>query len=379
MKNQWLDVDKEGHKNSLGQKDKFFLVTETISNAWDADDVTKVELTLTRPDENGHCWLRVTDDSPAGWTRISDSHTLFAESTKKDKSNKRGRFGLGEKDVLALAIEASLTTVSGQILFNEDGTRTEGTVTRMAGSEFAGRFGLTTPEYEHIVNQTKLLLPPEGVTTLFNGVEIPHRKSVSSFKVTLPTVIAEKGEPLKNRERMTDVLLYDVLPGETAMIFEMGIPVVELMCGDPWHINVAQKTPVFRDRENLSPAYLRRVRAAVLTAKFADVKGDAAAAEWAKQGFVGASDEAVEHITAEQFGENYVTPSTVDVGSIKEAVCQDFNVIPKNALSTEQMRRLRSIKDADGKQKLQSTHDVTPTDSDLDFFNKIGPNGGRKR
>src|SRR2546426_10822734 len=146
MKNRWLDIDKEGLRKSLGQKDKVFLLTEMVSNAWD-EDITKVEVTLSRPDENNHSWLRVIDNSPTGWGDLSHAHTMFAESVKKDKSEKRGRFNAGEKDVLALAIEAKLTTVKGQILFNEDGTRTEGTETRETGSEFAGRFQLTTEEY----------------------------------------------------------------------------------------------------------------------------------------------------------------------------------------------------------------------------------------
>jgi hypothetical protein len=53
MKNCWLDIDKEGLRKSLGQKNKVFLLTEMVSNAWD-EDITKVEVTLTRPDENSH-------------------------------------------------------------------------------------------------------------------------------------------------------------------------------------------------------------------------------------------------------------------------------------------------------------------------------------
>ena len=152
-KNQWLEIDKDGLRKTLGQKDKVFLLTEMVSNAWD-EDVTQVEVSLTRPDENGLSWLRVTDNSPTGWADLSHSHTMFAESVKKGKSEKRGRFNAGEKDVLALAIEAKLTTVKGQVLFNEDGTRTEGTETREVGSEFAGKFQLTVEEYEHCLLYT---------------------------------------------------------------------------------------------------------------------------------------------------------------------------------------------------------------------------------
>src|SRR6266571_8947496 len=80
MKNRWLDIDKEGLRKSLGQKDKVFLLTEMVSNAWD-EDITKVEVTLSRPDENNHSWLRVVDNSPTGWSDLSHSHTMFAEST----------------------------------------------------------------------------------------------------------------------------------------------------------------------------------------------------------------------------------------------------------------------------------------------------------
>jgi hypothetical protein len=83
-----------------------------VSNAWD-EDITKVEVTLSRP-ENDQSWLRVIDNSLTGWSDLSHSHTMFAESTKKGKSDKRGRFNAGEKDVLALAIEAKLTRSKGR-------------------------------------------------------------------------------------------------------------------------------------------------------------------------------------------------------------------------------------------------------------------------
>src|SRR2546428_9772556 len=96
MKNHWLEIDKEGLQKSLGQKNKVFLLTEMVSNAWD-EDITRVEVTLSRPNENNHSWLRVTDNSPTGWSDLSHSHTMFAESTKKGKSEKRGRLHAGEK------------------------------------------------------------------------------------------------------------------------------------------------------------------------------------------------------------------------------------------------------------------------------------------
>src|SRR6202020_2400352 len=50
----------------------------------------------------------------------------------------------------------------------------------------------------------------------------------------------------------------------TAMLYEMGIPVVET--GDKWHVDVQQKVPLNMDRDNVTPAYLRDVRTFVLNA-----------------------------------------------------------------------------------------------------------------
>src|SRR5437899_12208262 len=77
---------------------------------------------------------------------------------------------------------------------------------------------------------------------------------------------------MRNTERKTRVNLYERLPGEVAMIYEMGIPIVELG-DDKWHVNVMQKVPLSRDRDNVNPAYLRKIRVGVLNDKFEDLAG----------------------------------------------------------------------------------------------------------
>jgi hypothetical protein len=362
MKNSWLEIDKEGLRKSLGQKDKVFLLTEMVSNAWD-EDITQVEVTLTCPDENNHSWLRVTDNSPTGWADLSHSHTMFAESVKKGKSEKRGRFNAGEKDVLALAIEAKLTTVKGQVLFNEDGTRTEGTETREVGSEFVAKFQLTLEEYEHICNQAKLLIPPKGIITLFNGEPIQHRKSCGSFIETLQTPLADKEGVLRNTERKATVHLYARHPGETAMIYEMGIPIVELG-DDTWHVNVMQKVPLSRDRDNVNPAYLRKIRVGILNAKFEELKDDeAAGAAWVRDAVASpkSSDDAVKHVMKARFGDKHVTRDVNDIGSAKEAVSGGYNIIEGGSLTGQEWARVKAIKDENGESMLKSSADVAPT------------------
>ena len=367
MKNSWLEIDKDGLSKTLGQKDKVFLLTEMVSNAWD-EDITQVEVSLTRPDENGFSWLRVTDNSPTGWADLSHSHTMFAESVKKGKSDKRGRFNAGEKDVLALAIEAKLTTVKGQVLFNEDGTRTEGTETREVGSEFAGKFRLTVEEYEHICNHAKLLIPPKEITTLFNGSPITHRKPAGTFTEVLPIPLADREGVMRNTERKAKVNLYNRLPGEVAMIYEMGIPIVELG-DDLWHVNVMQKVPLSRDRDNVNPAYLRKIRVGVLNVKFKELNDDeTAAAAWVRDAVSSpkSSDTAVKHIMTTRFGKKHVSRDVRDKGSAKEAVSQGHNVIEGGALTREEWKRYKAIKDESGESVLKTSAQVAPTDFEID-------------
>src|ERR1017187_533277 len=364
MKNSWLEIDKDGLRKTLGQKDKVFLLTEMVSNAWD-EDITQVEVGLTRPDENGFSWLRVTDNSPTGWADLSHSHTMFAESVKKGKSEKRGRFNAGEKDVLALAIEAKLTTVKGQVLFNEDGTRTEGTETRKVGSEFVAKFQLTVQEYEHICQQAKMLLPPKGITTLFNGSPIQYRKPCGSFTETLPIPLADKEGVVRNTERKATVYLYEKNPDEVATIFEMGIPIVELG-DDKWHVNVMQKVPLSRDRDNVNPAYLRKIRVGVLNAKFEELRdSEESAAAWVRDAVSSpkSSDAAVKHIMNARFGEKHVSRDVRDKGSANEAVSQGHKIIEGGSLTAEEWARYKAVKGENGESVLKTSAQVAPTDT----------------
>jgi hypothetical protein len=335
-----------------------------VSNAWD-EDITQVEVSLTCPDESGLSWLRVTDNSPTGWADLSHSHTMFAESMKKGKSEKRGRFNAGEKDVLALAIEAKLTTVTGQVLFNEDGTRTEGTETREIGSEFAAKFQLTLDEYEHICNQAKLLIPPKGITTIFNGTPVKHRKPCGSFTESLPTPLADKEGRMYNGERKTLVNLYRKLPGEVAMIYEMGIPIVELG-DDKWHVNVMQKVPLSRDRDNVNPSYLRKIRQGALNEKYKELTTtDDAAAVWVRDAVASpkSSDEAVVHVMNTRFGDKHVSRDVNDKGSANEAVSQGHKIVEGGALTGPEWARYKAIKDEKGDSVLKTSAEVAPTDT----------------
>jgi hypothetical protein len=127
-KRDWVDVDMDGLRKVLERRGKELAIYELVQNGWD-ENVTKVEVTLTRPD-NGRSELVVADDSPEGFRDLTDSYTMFAESYKKADPEKRGAFNLGEKYVLALCDEAAITTTTGRVTFDENGRRRSGNVKR---------------------------------------------------------------------------------------------------------------------------------------------------------------------------------------------------------------------------------------------------------
>jgi len=252
-RNGWFEVDISGLRKILERRGKQFAIYELVQNAWD-ENVTKVEVSLTRPNSR-RSELTVTDDSPEGFRDLTESYTMFAESYKKSEPEKRGAFNLGEKYVLALCDEASITTTTGRITFDVIGRRRTGSVKRERGTEFVGSLALKIDEWERMCEAARKLIPP--VPTFFNGEEISPRTLLRTWTATLPTVKSDEEGNLRPTSRQTTVSAYAVLPGETAMLYEMGIPVVEINA--KYHVSVGQKVPLNIDRDNVTPAYLKSV------------------------------------------------------------------------------------------------------------------------
>jgi len=154
----WFVVDKEGLRKTLERKGKAFAIYELLQNGYD-ENSTKVEVTLTEP-RNGKAILTCVDNAPLGYVDLSNAHTMFGESKKKTDPSKRGRFNIGEKYVLALCDEATVTSKTGRIIFKADGARSQDNVRTKIGTEFRGELPLTIGEYNDMLRKVKLVIPP---------------------------------------------------------------------------------------------------------------------------------------------------------------------------------------------------------------------------
>jgi hypothetical protein len=330
MKN-WFEVDKQGLSKLLERKGKEFVLFELFQNSWDEAGVTKVSVSL-EPQGRNRARLVVEDDAPEGFTDLTHAFTLFADSAKKANPEQRGRFNLGEKLVLAISDEVTIRTAKGGIRFDAAG-RHRLRVRQPVGSRIECVLRLTAEECRALEAHVRRLISPEHIATVFNGQRLAPRLPLEKFTTTLPTEVANPDGVLRRVNRATTVRLYPVLPGETALLYEMGIPVVET--GDRWHYDIGQKVPLSLDRENVPPGFLRQVRVAVFNRMPGQLTADDANSEWAEAA-VASPDcraEAVESYLGRRFGEKRVSFDLSDPEANKLAVSQGYTVVHGSMMS----------------------------------------------
>jgi hypothetical protein len=334
--NSWIEIDKIGLQRTLERKGKAWMVFELVQNAFDTD-ATRVDVTLTKPTKHGKSKLTCTDDSREGYRDLSEAHTLFGSSAKKQDPTLRGRFNAGEKFVIVMCDSAKVTSTTGQIAFLEIGKRKHTDEIRTKkGTIFEGVLDMTEEEWIEVGRQVRLLFPP--ILTTYNGVEVPQRKPIRAFEATLPTEVANDRGVLTPRKRRAEVRLYQPQSGETPMIYERGIPVVEM--DGKYHVSVEQKIPLNTERDNVTAGYLRNLHAIVLEQMVDDITPEEAVKPWARTAVETGklTPVAVKKIAAVRFGPKAVLYDHSDVGSNKEATSKGANVITRGAVSSEERR-----------------------------------------
>lgn len=340
---QWFDVDRAGLAANMSSDDRARTIAELLQNAWDADGVTRVEVTLVSAAERGIWSLRVEDDAPDGFADLTHSYRLYARSTKRNDPTKRGRFNEGEKKVLALCVEAAVSSTTGTVVFRENGQREAfPTWEREGGSCFDARIRLTEKEGALASRWLHRCVSPAGVHTTINGLPlfVPTTRSVLSM--SLPTIVdGEDGTP-NERVRLTSVSLIEPDDDGKAWLYEMGLPVVRLG-DDRWSLDIGQKVPLNRDRDNVRPAWLRRLRAQVANEAVSMLSGDEARARWVSAAIAApeAEVETIRSVVEARYGKKAVTFDPSDREANKIAASKGYTVIPPGAFDREGWSRIR--------------------------------------
>lgn len=335
----WFEVDKSGLSQLREGAPKSALLFELMQNVYDTSS-SFCRITLEPAEGRGRYWLSVEDDDPNGFADLSHAYTLFAESGKKGDPTKRGRFNLGEKLVLALCDEASVSSTKGTVIFDKSG-RKSSSKKREAGTLFRGLVRMNRQEFEEVARAVFSVMPPKGCRTTFNGDEVGHRQALRHVRAALPTVISDESGALRPTKRGTAIRVHVRKTGEVGTLYEMGIPVVET--GDPFHYDVDQKVPLTMDRTNVSPSYLRQLREAVFNEAYDIILKEDAQSDLAKVGLQGdaAPAAAVQKIIEDRFGDKVVTYDPNDPEANHRAVAGGYVVLHGGHLSKEEWNNVR--------------------------------------
>lgn len=341
---KWFDADKDGLRQ-IGERlieSRGFgiILAELYQNCMDTQ-ATTCDIILEKTDRRGKYRLVCEDNDPTGFVDLAHAYTVFAPSLKKTDPTKAGRFNIGEKFVLAFCDEAKISTTTGTVIFSAKGREEHPRLKRPRGTLFTAIINCNETRLIDVAAYMPKLLVKPGLRLTVNGKVIESRVPFASFQETLATEISDANGDLRPTRRLTNVQLFEVLPGETAMLYELGIPVVET--GDKWHYSVCQKVPLNTDRDNVTPAFLRDLRVHVFNYMHPKINEFDTESPWVNEA---TSDEKCEHEALEDFktkkyGKNSVALDPFNPEANCEAAAQGFTVIPSHGLSKGQRENLK--------------------------------------
>ena len=340
----WFEVDRDGLRDLVAGRDYGFVANELLQNAFD-EDVSRVVVEVSAL-RRGVVSVIVSDDSPNGFARLDHAWTLFASSKKKVDPTKRGRFNLGEKFVLAIAEFATIASTTGTVVFDEKGRRHYPERKTAIGSTIEVALRVDANQRVEIVQAIRRIIVPDGVElVLVDGIAgpetLPSRSPIAIARENLPTVVASEDGVLRSTRRMTTILVYPTVEGREGWIYELGIPVAKT--GDLYDYDVRQKIPLGTDRETVSPAFLRDVRAAALDATRSRITPEDAISDWVSDALESKNveSETVRVVMNARFGKDRVAFDLSDPEANRIAASKGYTVVHGGSLSASAWENVR--------------------------------------
>ena len=162
------------------------------------------------------------------------------------------------KLVIAVCDSAGIVTTTGTVVFDGD-KRTHSKAKRESGSVFTG---VTPDDLRRVPAGHRGRVHADPARTYRDDVQrsAPLQRSRSCVHRAPQTEISDDEAACAGRSARAPSR--STRHAATELLYEMGIPVVPT--GDQWHVSIEQKVPLNVDRDNVTPAFLRDVRRAVL-------------------------------------------------------------------------------------------------------------------
>ncbi len=331
-----FEVSTEGMRALQSGRKPWQLAKELVSNAWDETTTTcEVELKSISP----HKAKLVVRDDGAGFTNIDDAWTLMGHTPKRLNPTVRGRFNIGEKEILSVADEATIRTAGKIIRFPKNGGR----LVRVDKHPFEGtEFICTLPwgprQVGYTVEKLGQLLVPQGMRYQVNGQVFIWREPEHIIEAILETVLQDAyDKPMRTTRRRTAV---ELIPAEKGRLYEMGIPIQAIEC--PYLVNIMQKVPMPPNRDVVRDSYLQDVYATVLNATAPEIVDSSATWVRAAVEDKDAEPEAVKEVMRNRYGENVALWSS-DPHANEKALRAGFELVHARTLSLGERQAFANV------------------------------------
>lgn len=276
-------VSESGMRELNGSREPWDLVKELIQNAWDEVPLATECRVIVEPQPDGtNTLVTVADDGP-GFSDIADAYTLMGHTRKRLDPTQRGRFNIGEKDVISVAIEAVIETAHKTVTFPRAGSRTVADNSRRQGTLVSVLMPWRRDQSRELVDRLQRFRCTNTCRLFVNDREVLSRPAAAIRSISLPTVTQDgPNQPMRTQQRRTDIHLIEPPAGSSERwLYEMGIPVQTIDCS--WDVDVMQKIPLSQQRDNVSEAYLNRIYAEVLNAGHQRLERGEFDAQWVKR------------------------------------------------------------------------------------------------
>ena len=338
-----FEVSTEGMAGLHEGRELWSLAKELVANAW--DEKTTVCIVNISPlfGENGEERIEVkVEDDGGGFKDIKDAFTLMAPTHKREDAEVRGRFNIGEKEILSIAVEGKVETVGTTVLFPEEGGREVLANKRKKGTIVSAIVDRPHDEIQATVDALKGFLPPRHIAYIVNGVTVENRTLLKQTTGRLRTIIAGGlGKHLEYSYRKSQIDIYEPR-GEVGHIFEMGITIQPIEM--PYDVDIQQKVPMPPNRDTVTAQYLQSIYAEVLKVVIDDLDETEASESWVQQGveYKRTTDEVVKKVMEKKLGTDVVLWSK-DTYANEVAHDAGMDVIQPKTLSKIERDRFKKV------------------------------------
>ena len=347
---QRFEVSHTGMSELHASRPPWQLVKELIQNSWDeAPDATQCRVTIDAHSAETTIKVTVSDDGP-GFRDITDAWTLMNPTPKRSSPDKRGRYNLGEKEIISLAIEAEIKTVGHTVYFPRMGSRVLTPNDQKRGTTIT----LTMPWHPDSAPQLEQDLfrfLPTDCALFVNKRQVPIRRPHATRSTILPTVLQDgPGEPMRNTRRRTNISIYPTASqDQQGWLYELGIPIQQITA--PWDVNVLQKVPMPPNRDTVSQAYLTDIYAELLNETHHDLDSEQFGEAWVKEAIQDPRVEspAIRSTVEGRYGER-VALTSPDADANLTAAEAGYQLVNPRSLTPTERQRFRE--DAN----IQTTH-----------------------